>query len=320
MSDSLSQGLAAYRKVFLIRSAEEAILRHYGEDEMKTPMHMSMGQEAISAGVCLALGDRGRIFASYRSHAAFLAQTEDVDAFFAELYGKVSGPGQGKGGSMHLSLPEKGHMCSSAIVASCLPLAVGAAYAFRSRREDLISCVFFGDGALDEGAFWESINTACVMRLSVLFVCEDNDWAVHTARHARAGYDSIVAVLGKMRCLVAEADSSDAEEIARITQELLSEAHAQSRPVFLKLKCCRYLEHVGISRELDAPYRSQAEVRSWQARDAVVGQRERLLQRGVAEAALLELENQVRRKIEVAVADAMAAPLPAIQDLWKDVL
>src|SRR3989338_4702030 len=159
-----------YRKLYLIRCAEERIIKHYPEDEMKTPMHMSMGQEAVAVGVCHALGPHDQIFASYRSHAAFLTRTGDLEKFFGELYGRVSGTAAGKAGSMHVSSPERGHLCSSAIVASYLPVAVGAAFANKQKDNGGVTCAFFGDGALDEGAFWESLNVACVMRLPVLFV------------------------------------------------------------------------------------------------------------------------------------------------------
>jgi TPP-dependent pyruvate/acetoin dehydrogenase alpha subunit len=319
-ANSLEIGLTTYRKLLLVREAEEAILRYYPEDEMKSPMHMSMGQEAGSVGVCVALGDRGQIFATYRSHAAFLARTENAHAFFAELYGRVTGPAQGKGGSMHLSLPAEGHICSSAIVASCLPLAVGAAFAYRSRRENKISCVFFGDGALDEGAFWESINTACVMKLPVLFVCEDNEWAVHTGRNARAGYDSIVGVVRKTRCLAESLDTNDAEKIAAVTSDLVARAQQAQTPAFLQLKCCRYLEHVGINSDLDAGYRSKAEVDRWRARDAIDGQRQRLRERGLPESVLLDLEAEVRTQVEAAVTAAKKAAPPGARELLEGVL
>lgn len=138
-----------YKKLYLIRRSEELIIKHYPQDEMKTPMHMSMGQEAISAGVCHALGLEGQVFSSYRSHAVFLARTGDTDRFFAELYGKESGTAQGKAGSMHLAAPEMGHLCSSGIVASCIPIAVGVAFANKRKRNGQISCVFLGDEVRD---------------------------------------------------------------------------------------------------------------------------------------------------------------------------
>src|SRR4051812_31092675 len=110
--------------LYLIRRSEEYIIKHYPENDMKTPMHMSMGQEAIPTAICHALGEGGQVYATYRSHATFLAKTADTDQFFAELYGKVTGCSRGKAGSMHLVSPEKGHLSSSAVVASCIPVTV----------------------------------------------------------------------------------------------------------------------------------------------------------------------------------------------------
>src|SRR3989344_4925634 len=145
-----------YKKLSRIRRAEEAISAHYMEDEMKTPMHMSMGGEAISVGVCSAIGDRGAVYCTYRSHAVYLAMTDETDAFFGELYGRVTGVAKGKSGSMHLSAPESGFLGASAIVGSTIPLAVGSAFASHMLGTKKIAAVFFGDGAIDEGVFWES--------------------------------------------------------------------------------------------------------------------------------------------------------------------
>src|SRR3989338_2832947 len=174
--DELSLDL--YKKMYLIWKAEELIIKHYPEDEMKTPMHMSMGEEAIAAAVCHALGPEGQVFGYYRSHAIFLAKTRDPDMFFGELYGKVTGIARGRAGSMHLAAPDKGFMHASAVVASSIPLAVGAAFANKHKGNGRLCCAVFGDGALEEGVFWESLNAACVMKLPVLFVCADNGLAV----------------------------------------------------------------------------------------------------------------------------------------------
>src|SRR3989344_5622446 len=167
--------LELYRKVYLARKAEEKIILEYPKDEMKTPMHMSMGEEAIVAGVCQALGLNSQVLSSYRSHAVYLIQTGETEKFFGELYGKATGPAQGKAGSMHLSSPEHGYLGASAVVATQIPVAVGAAFANKKLGKKIMTAVFFGDGALDEGVFWESLNMACLWKVPVIFICEDND-------------------------------------------------------------------------------------------------------------------------------------------------
>ena len=154
--------LELYKKMYLIRACEEAIIREYNNDGMKTPMHMSMGSEHISSAICLALGDRAQVFSSYRSHAPFIARTEDTDQFFLEMYGRKESVVGGRGGSMHLCYPEKGFIMSSAVVASQISVACGYAWANKQKKNDKVVVVFFGDGAIEEGGFWESLNIACL--------------------------------------------------------------------------------------------------------------------------------------------------------------
>lgn len=266
-----------YSDMYLIRRSEEIIIENYPNDEMKTPMHMSMGEEAIVVGVCAALKKEDQVFGTYRSHALYLAKTGDVDDFFAEMYGKATARLKGKGGSMHLCSPRHGHMGTSAIVASAIPVAVGAAFANNQVCSQKMSAVFFGDGAIDEGVFWESINAACLMKLPVLFVCEDNGFAVHTLPEMRHGYKSIQKVVSQFDCVVAGSETTDAQEIMLLTQKALSEMKKKKCPGFLHFKYYRYLEHVGINEDFDANYRSKEEYDKWKERDPVLLMRKKLI-------------------------------------------
>lgn len=308
-----------YNKLYLVRRAEEYIIKHYPEDEMKTPMHMSMGQEVIPVGICHALGLADQIFASYRSHAAFLAKTEDHERFFAELYGKAWGTAQGKAGSMHLAAPDKGHMCSSGIVASGIPVAVGAAFAQKQRGQGRIACVFFGDGALDEGVFWESLNMACVMQLPVLFVCEDNGFAVHTPPHRRQGYKSITDVVRNFACTVFQERTTDVEIIYQLAQHSIEAIQSTAKPVFLHLQCYRYLEHVGIYEDFDTGYRDKTEFDAWYEQDCVALQRHRLLDCGYTKAEIRAAELSLEAQIERSISVAKTAPFPQPQALYRGV-
>ncbi|MHB9127870.1 MAG: thiamine pyrophosphate-dependent enzyme [Candidatus Humimicrobiaceae bacterium] len=157
--------IALYKTMYMIRRTEEVIQYHYLEDEMKTPMHMSMGEEAIATGVCHALKPEDQILGSYRNHGIYIAKTQETDKFFAEMYGKVTGTSKGKAGSMHLLAPGSGLVCTSAIVGSSIPVAIGFAFANKYSKNNKIAAVFFGDGAIDEGVFWESLNFACLKKL-----------------------------------------------------------------------------------------------------------------------------------------------------------
>ncbi len=307
--------LDLYRRLYLCRRAEERVIELYPENDMKTPMHMSFGQEAIPSAVAQALGGRADIVTTYRSHAPFLAVTGNIDAFFAELYGRVAGYAEGKGGSMHLAHPDQGHLYSTAIVGGGLSIAVGAAFANRRLGTGKIATAFFGDGALEEGSFWESLNVASVMKLPVFFVCEDNELAVHTRQSTRHGFRSLSEVVNTLTaCRYFFDDSNDAESIYLKCVGALEHIDSGAGPAFLHAKCFRYLEHVGINKDFHEGYRSLAEMAPWAERDSIKMQRERLLAAGFAHE-IDEIEKSINEDIEGAIAKAKASPSPAPERL-----
>ena len=217
----MEEELLLHRKLVLARRADERIREEYFEDEMKTPVHLGIGGEGIAVGVCHCLPEGSQTFGTYRNHALYLALTEDTDGFFAELYGKSTGAGKGKVGSMHMASPEHGLMVTSAVVGTTIPVAVGVALANRYRGSDNLVVVFFGDGAVEEGVFWESMNFACLHRLRILFVCEDNGLAIHTPSEERQGFRSIEEGIAGFKCQSAVADGSDAREVVSATRRML---------------------------------------------------------------------------------------------------
>ena len=309
-----------FKSLLLVRRSEEYIVKHYPEDLMRTPMHMSMGQEFVSVGVCAALEGKADVFASYRSHAAFLAQTHDTDRFFSELYGRTSGTGEGKGGSMHLAAPDRGHMLSSGVVATQIPVAVGAAFANLRLETGRTAVAFFGDGAVDAGVFWESINSAALFRLPVIFVCEDNGFAVDTPRAARQAAKSLAEAVLPFGCDAYEDDSGDVESIYAISRIAVEKAQRERRPAFLNIKCCRYLEHVGIGDDWHWGYRDKtATKKEWIARDALVVQRKRIAALGMSEEEIMAIEKEIDGVVRASVARAAAAPIPTPDRLYAGV-
>jgi TPP-dependent pyruvate/acetoin dehydrogenase alpha subunit len=308
-----------YRKLYLARRAEETIREHYAENDMKTPMHMSMGEEAIAAGVCHALRREDQVFATYRSHAIYLAKTGKIDDFYAEMYGKATAMLKGKGGSMHMCAPEEGLMGTSAIVASHIPVAVGAAFANKRQNNGKLVAVFFGDGAMDEGDFWESLNVACLMKLPLIFVCEDNGFAVHTATSQRQGYASISDIVSKFNCSLLEESTTDAEVVYHLARRAIELVKTAGMPCFMHLHYYRYLEHVGINEDFEAGYRSRADFEAWEKKDPVRLQRQKLLKQGVAEAEISKLEKEIGDKIESSLKAAKAAPFADASELYYGV-
>jgi TPP-dependent pyruvate/acetoin dehydrogenase alpha subunit len=308
-----------YKKMYLIRRAEDKIRESYLEDEMKTPMHMSTGSEAIAAGVCQALSPLDQIIGTFRSHAIYLAKTMESDQFFAELYGRVTGMAKGKSGSMHLTSADFGLICTSAIVGSNIPVSLGAAFSNKQNGNGKVVVVFFGDGAIDEGVFWESINSACQMKLPVLFVCEDNDYAIHTHRHLRHGYESIKQVVDNFNIHTSHANTTDPEEIYNITDNILSLMRESGQPGFIHLNYCRYLEHVGVSEDFNKGYRDLDEIQKWMEKDPVDLQRKKILKM-ISEKELLSLEKKIDTQVDNSIQLAKIAPFPDTSELMRDVL
>jgi pyruvate dehydrogenase E1 component alpha subunit len=311
--------LDIYKMLYLIRRSEELIVEHYNENEMKTPMHMSMGEEAIVGGVVAALEKRDQVFGTYRSHALYLAKTGDSDSFFAELYGKETGPSHGKAGSMHLADPTKNMMLTSAVVGTTIPVAVGAALSNKIQKTNKIVAVFFGDGATDEGTFWESINFASLKKLPILFVCEDNNLAIHSFAHERQGHKSIEKVISQFNYNVASSNSTDVFEIIQLTSELLKKMKKTRLPGFLHAKYYRYLEHVGVSSDFQFNYRSEEEFHKWKKIDPLSLARKNLLKTRVKKEDIEAAENIINKKLLFSINKAKKAPYPKDMELFEDI-
>jgi len=313
-----AESLSLYRRLLLARRAEEKIRLEYPKNEMKTPVHLGVGQEAIPVGVCHCLPGGTKTFGTYRNHALFLAVTDDTDRFFGELYGKVTGTAKGKAGSMHLSAPEEGLAATSAVVGTTIPVAVGAALAndYRSSR-DLVT-VFFGDGAIEEGVFWEALNFACLKRLRILFVCEDNGLAIHTPMSQRAGYRSIEEAVGGFDCHLRTGNGSDLTEVVALTREILKRMAEDPKPGFLHLTYYRFLEHVGPNEDFSAGYRRRPTPEEMERLDPVARFEKGLVQNGCRTEDLTAIRESVDEQLDRSLREAQAAPFPPATELTTD--
>ena len=299
-----------FRQALKIRLVEEKIIELYPFDKIQSPVHLSIGQEAVAVGVCEALRHDDLVFITYRGHAFYLAKGGDLRLMMAELYGRANGVSKGKAGSMHLAAPQVGVMGASAVVASTIPLAVGAALANRLQKKTGLSVVCFGDGATEQGTYHESLNFAALYGLPMLFLCENNGLAVHSPlaerhsyeihRHAQAyGIDSLRLEEGW-----------DFLKIGDVTAEVVKAIRHDGRPRLIEIMTCRYKEHVGPGEDFDAGYRSRADIESWMAKDPLCRD----------SALIAELRPDLDTEIDMAVAFAEAGPLPGTADLLSDVL
>ena len=305
-----------YRKMYLIRRAEDVIIDNYYDDDMKTPMHMSRGAEAIAVGVCSALGDRGQYFTTYRSHAVYLASGGDLKKFFAEMYGKKEGRYAGKSGSMHIASPETGHISSSAIVASHIPVALGMAFANKRKGNNKIVTVFFGDGAVDEGGFWESINMASLWDLPILFVCEDNRLAVHTSCHERHAYEEILPIVAGFDMSTSFEYGLDVCDVYDVTLTNKNCMDAFNQAAFIQLEYFRFLEHVGVNSDTNEKYRILDGWEDCPDHDPVKRLRDKMVADNID---VSEIEKIIDAEVDDALEYAKSGSFSDVSETYKDV-
>jgi TPP-dependent pyruvate/acetoin dehydrogenase alpha subunit len=304
-----------YRSLYRIRRVEEEIARVYPSDKIKSPVHLSIGQEAVSVGVCEALRPDDVVFGTYRSHAYYLAKGGDLKKMMAELYGKVTGCAKGKGGSMHLVDVAHGVMGASAVVGTTIANAVGYAYALKLQRKNSIVVSFFGDGATDEGVFHESLNFAALKQLPLIFICENNSYAIHThllRRHKDANLCERVAAYG---IPAEQIGNNDILKIHERAEAAVSAVRArQAGPFFLECLTYRWKEHVGPNDDFHLGYRSYEEARPWVEGDQVAG-----LAALIAPETRERMEAEVEEEIRTAMTLAEEEPFPAARELLTDV-
>jgi pyruvate dehydrogenase E1 component alpha subunit len=305
-------------QMLLVRRFEERSAEEYQQGNIRGFLHLAIGQEAVAVGAAAALQPDDRVVAAYREHGHALARGTSPAAVMAEMFGKATGCSRGRGGSMHLFDVAHGLYGGNAIVAGGLPMACGLALADRMRKRSLVTACFFGDGAVAEGEFHESLNLAALWHLPVLFICENNLYAMGTAleRHQsmtdlhRKGdaYAIDHAAVDGMDVLAVEAAVRQAAEQVRFTDQ----------PFFLEARTYRFRAHSMYDAEL---YRSKAEVEQWRRRDPIDLFVARLREQGLLHAAgLTRLTAEANRVVDEAVAAAAAAPLEPVQDLCRDVL
>jgi len=305
-----------YRALYRIRRIEEEIAVVYPTDKIKSPVHLSIGQEAVSVGVCEALRQDDVVFGTYRSHALYLAKGGDLKKMIAELYGKIDGCAKGKGGSMHLIDRHAGVMGASAVVGTTIPQAVGFAYARKLQHKDTVVASVFGDGAIDEGVFHESLNFAALKALPMIFICENNFYAIHTHQSLR---QKLANICERARVYGMPAEQIPDNDALRI-YEKVSEAITRLRggepgPFFFECLTYRLKEHVGPNEDFHLGYRSRAEAEPWIEKDCVkrLGHKLKPDQRH-------KIEAEVEAEIREAFAFAEQSPFPKVAELYTDVV
>lgn len=303
-----------YRSLYRIRRVEEEVARIYPTDKIKSPVHLSIGQEAVAVGVCEALRSDAVVFGTYRGHAFYLAHGGDLKKMLAELYGKATGATKGKGGSMHLIDTDHGVMGTSAVVGTTIPQAVGYALALTLQKRDSIVVSVFGDGAVEEGVFHESLNFAALKRLPVIFICENNFYAIHTPQLARQSTANICELAQAYGIPAERIDDGDVFTIYQKVKETVDALQSgQPGPRFFEVWTYRWREHVGPNEDFHVGYRSRSEAESWFQRDPV-----KVVGGMLSGEARKRIEREVEAEISEAFAFAEESSFPEASELYTD--
>ena len=306
-----------YRTMLLVRLAEERIAALVETKEIRTPCHLCIGQEAIPAGVCAALDREDSIWVGHRSNGHYLAKGGDLKALLAEILGKATGCSKGRGGSMHLIDTAVGVMGTVPLVGATIPIAVGAAFAYKLRRDGRVAVAFFGDGATEEGHFHESLNLASLYRLPVVFVCENNFYSTHMPLAERRPKDNIVESADLHGMPGVRLDGNDVAAVHEAARDAVKRARDGSGPTLLECRTYRWRGHVGAAWDLDVGERRRRELEEWLPKDPIARLRSRLS--GDCLYSLDEMEREVREEIDAAVAFARDSHAPDPSELAQHV-
>jgi len=299
-----------FYRMFLLRKFEEACVKILEEKKTLCPVHLYMGQEAVAAGVSSCLSDNDYVFSTHRSHGHYLAKGGDPSKLMAEILCRKDGCSYGYGGSMHVRDAEKGFIASSAIVAGSIPLAVGAALSLNIQQKNNISVAFFGDGAMDEGVTYESFNLACLYKLPILFVCENNLFSTHLPIYKRHANQDLSEKAKSFGLKTKRVNGNDAEEVRENASQLIEYIKSKEGPAFLECMTFRWLAHVGYEKDLDVGFRKKEDVFYWMERCPI-----KLIKTRYPERDFSEIEIKVEQIIKDALLFAENSSYPECEGI-----
>jgi pyruvate dehydrogenase E1 component alpha subunit len=303
-----------------IRMVEEKIVEVYSKDQqMRTPTHLSIGQEAVAAALSLSLQPQDQVFTGHRCHAAYLARGGDFQGFFDELCGKATGVCKGRAGSAHLTDPSVG-IFASPILSAMIPVAVGAAMSFKMDVYPRVAVAVFGDAAIEEGVFAESVNFAMTNNLPILFLCENNLYSTHTPLSVRQPASPIYKRIGLPEMPSQQIDGNDAWLCYENFKTAVDHVRGLKGPLFIECLTYRIREHVGPMLDFDRGYRTQEEVEAWMKRCPVSLLSTQLIHENILSASQVQaMKTYWLKKADDAYAAALNAPWPQEEDLVKHV-
>ena len=319
-SDNMRLLKKLYYDMLRIRLVEEKLADWYTSGLIKAPVHLSIGQEAVAVGVMAALSPEDKIVSTHRCHGHYLAKGGDLKKMMAEILGKATGCCRGKGGTMHLFDDSAGHVISAPLVGASIPFAVGIAMASKMKGESKIAVAFFGDGAVEEGVFWESINFASVFKLPVLFVCENNLYATHSPILRRQPYEEIVSRVKphNVRTFYIN-NGNDVLMVLKAAREAVSETR-KFKPCLIEACTYRLREHWGPGEDWHLGYRTIEEGDEWLAKCPFKQLRKVFDKSGnLSQLDIDGMKKMIKKEIDEAVKFALESPVPLENELLSEV-
>ncbi len=306
-----------YKSMLLMRKFEEKAGQLYGQQKIRGFCHLYIGQEAVVAGTVSATRPADTFITSYRDHAQALAKGVSADACMAELYGKATGCSKGKGGSMHFFSKEHGMMGGHGIVGGQIPLGAGIAFAEKYLGTDNVNVCFMGDGAVRQGALNESFNMAMLWKLPVIFVCENNGYAMGTSVKRTTNMEDIYKIGLGFDMPSMPVDGMDPAAVHNAMDEAVQRARAGEGPTFLEIRTYRYKGH---SMSDPAKYRTKEELEEYKGRDPLLSTKHAILENNYADDAwFAAVEADVKQVVEASVKFAEESPYPSVDEVYKDI-
>ena len=313
--------LSLYFQMLRIRLVEEKIAELYSEQQMRCPVHLCIGQEAIAAGVCVNLLKKDYLFSSHRSHGHYLAKGGDLKQMLAEIYGKLTGCSKGKGGSMHLVDLSVGVLGTTPIVAGIIPIATGAAFGTKMKGEDNVTVAFFGDAATEEGVFFESLNFASLKKLPVLFVCENNFFSVYSPLSVRQPKErDNLSLMNSLGIKADKGDGNDVLEVYKLARKAVTHIRKGRGPYYLEFETYRLREHCGPNFDNDLGYRSKKDFLKWEKKCPIGLFEKKLIKDRVLNLTqIANFKQNIQAEINDAVSFAKNSPYPKSEEMLSDV-
>jgi TPP-dependent pyruvate/acetoin dehydrogenase alpha subunit len=307
-----------YSQLLRIRKIEEAISERYSEWQMRCPIHLSIGQEAIPVGISMYLTREDHVYSNHRSHGHYFAKGGNLKKMIAELYGKETGCCGGRGGSMHLIDLDVGFMGSTPIVGGTVPLAVGDAWSAVLKGEKRVSVIYFGDGCFEEGVLHESMNFAALHKLPVIFVCENNGYSVYTQLNDRQPSRKIIDIAKAHGMKTYTADGNDILSVMEVACNSIQDAKNGEGPQFFEFQTYRWLEHCGPDDDDYLNYRPQGELSTWKEKCPIEKLKSHIMREDINYATQFQLiEAEIEAEITEAFEFAINSNSPNINQLDK---